>query len=103
MLRITALALRACPKAHFYIMGYFWFRLFISSVMSGLYRSLFVSCFRAFFKHTLVFYKKKINISIKNTGIRQLSDQSMYPKKDGILIPFSSAMERTMKFGALPI
>ena len=50
-----------------------------------------------------ILYRKKISISIKNTGIRQLSDQSIYPKKDGILIPFSSAMERTIKFGALPI
>lgn len=49
------------------------------------------------------YYKKKINISIKNTGIKQLIDQSIYPKKDGILIPFSSAIERTMKFGALPM
>ena len=48
-------------------------------------------------------YKKKISISIKNTGIRQLNDQSIYPKNDGILIPFSSAIERTIKFGALPI
>ena len=49
------------------------------------------------------FYKKKITISIKNTGIRQLMDQNIYPKNDGILIPFSSAIERTIKFGALPM
>ena len=47
--------------------------------------------------------RKKISVSIKNTGIRQLNDHTIYPKKDGILIPFSSAMERTMKFGAFPI
>lgn len=58
---------------------------------------------KACLKSYLKYYRKKISISIKNTGIRQLSDQNIYPKKDGILIPFSSAIERTIKFGALPI
>ena len=48
-------------------------------------------------------YKKNINISIINTGIRNRSDQVIYPKKDGMRIPFSSAIDFTMKFGALPI
>ena len=46
---------------------------------------------------------KKTSISIINTGIRQLIDHPIYPKKEGILISFSSAIERTIKFGALPI
>ena len=33
-----------------------------------------------------ILYRKKISISIKNTGIRQLSDQSIYPKKDGRIV-----------------
>ena len=64
---------------------------------------IFLYILKACLKSYLKYYRKKISISIKNTGIRQLSDQNIYPKKDGILIPFSSAIERTIKFGALPI
>ena len=38
-----------------------------------------------------------------NTGTRIPKDQIRYPKNEGIRIPFSSAMDLTMKFGALPI
>ena len=30
-------------------------------------------------------------------------DHAIYPKKDGIWIPFSSAMDLTMKLGAFPM
>ena len=38
-----------------------------------------------------------------NTGIRIPNDHTRYPKKDGILTPFSSAIDFTIKFGAFPI
>ena len=31
------------------------------------------------------------------------TDHFMYPKKDGMRMPFSSDMDFTMKFGALPM
>ena len=37
------------------------------------------------------------------TGIKINIDQTMYPKKLGISIPFSSAMALTIKLGAFPI
>ena len=46
---------------------------------------------------------KKINVSSINTGTKIPIDQSIYPKKPGILTPFSSAMDLTIKLGALPI
>ena len=49
------------------------------------------------------FYLKNIIVSSKNKGIRIVADHAMYPKKLGILIPFSSAIDRTMKLGALPM
>ena len=48
-------------------------------------------------------YKKNINVSSINTGTKIPIDQSIYPKKPGILTPFSSAMDLTIKLGALPI
>ena len=57
-------------------------------------RSIFLS---------LQFYKKNTSISIKNTGIKIHSDQPIYPKKDGIRIPFSSEIDFTIKFGAFPM
>ena len=53
--------------------------------------------------HSISPYKKNTSVSIINTGIRQLKDHKIYPKKDGILISFSSAIAFTIKFGALPI
>jgi len=41
--------------------------------------------------------------SIINNGIKYLRDCRIYPKKEGILIPFSSDMDFTIKLGALPI
>jgi len=38
-----------------------------------------------------------------NTGTRKQMDHAIYPKKDGMLIPFSSESVLTIKFGALPI
>ena len=48
-------------------------------------------------------YQKKMIISRIKVGIRMAQDQPIYPKKLGILILFSSAMDLTIKFGALPI
>ena len=48
-------------------------------------------------------YKKNNSISSAKTGTRIPSDQSRYPKKDGIRTPFSSAIDLTMKFGAFPM
>jgi hypothetical protein len=37
-------------------------------------------------------------------GIKKIKEYlRIYPKKLGILVPASSAMDRTMKLGALPI
>ena len=48
--------------------------------------------------------RKKINQVMINTGIRMgIEYLMMYPKKDGISIPISSAMDLTIKFGPLPI
>ena len=49
------------------------------------------------------YLRKKISVSIRKIGIRIDTDQTMYPKKLGILMPFSSAMDLTMKFGAFPM
>jgi hypothetical protein len=48
-------------------------------------------------------YKKNTNISIINTGTRNATDHSIYPKNDGIFTPFSSEIAFTIKFGAFPI
>ena len=40
---------------------------------------------------------------MKNNGIKMQNDQAIYPKNEGILILFSSAIALTIKFGALPI
>ena len=39
----------------------------------------------------LIFYRKKIKVSIRKMGIRMHTDHFIYPKKEGILILFSSA------------
>jgi hypothetical protein len=45
-----------------------------------------------------------INVMIKNTGIKMgIENLNIYPKKLGILIPLSSAIDFTIKFGAFPI
>jgi hypothetical protein len=44
-----------------------------------------------------------MKVTTINIGISIPIDQSMYPKKDGILILDSSVMDLTMKFGAFPI
>ena len=44
-----------------------------------------------------------IKPKIKNMGINIILDQSIYPKKLGIFILFSSAIDLIIKFGALPI
>ena len=38
-----------------------------------------------------------------NTGTKDTIDHNKYPKKDGMRTPFSSEMDFTIKFGALPI
>ena len=42
-------------------------------------------------------------LSIINSGTRMAHDQPIYPKKLGILTCPRSAMDLTIKFGALPI
>ena len=37
------------------------------------------------------------------TGTKIARDHPIYPKKEGIRIPFSSEIDFTIKFGALPI
>lgn len=46
---------------------------------------------------------KNINVSSINTGTRIPIDHNIYPKKLGILTPFSSEIDFTIKLGALPI
>jgi hypothetical protein len=50
----------------------------------------------------LAFYINKILTRI-NTGISSSIDQPKKPKKLGMEILFSSAIDFTIKFGALPI
>ena len=47
--------------------------------------------------------QKNSHVRKPNSGNRMLPDQSIYPKKLGILIPRSSQIDFTMKFGALPM
>lgn len=47
--------------------------------------------------------QKSTNVMRTNNGSRNRADQSMKPKKLGILTPASSAIALTMKLGALPI
>ena len=47
--------------------------------------------------------RKNTSISTANIGIKIRSDHVIYPKNDGIFIPFSSDMERTIKLGAFPM
>ena len=52
---------------------------------------------------TKMYQLKNNTVLSKNNGISTTPDQSMYPKKLGIFIPFSSAIDLVMKLGALPI
>ena len=72
-------------------------RLLFPLLLYSLYCSVFLRVSLA------CLYQNQINMSIRNIGSRIASDHAMYPKKEGILILFSSAMDLTMKFGALPI
>ena len=42
-------------------------------------------------------------VFLTTAGTRQHNDHTIYPKKLGILTPFSSDIDLTMKLGALPI
>ena len=58
-----------------------------------------IICFYTFhntYIKKMILYDIKVNPKTKN-------DQTMNPKKLGIFTPFSSAMARTIKFGAFPI
>ena len=47
--------------------------------------------------------RKKTRVTRRNRGRRMPTVHFMYPKKDGILLPASSAIALTMKLGPLPI
>ena len=48
-------------------------------------------------------YRKKIRVSRMKMGMRHRRAQNIYPKKEGMWMPFSSEMDLTMKLGALPM
>ena len=50
-----------------------------------------------------VYARKKMNVAQTKIGMRTAAAQAMYPKKEGMRTPACSAMERTMKFGPLPM
>ena len=57
-----------------------------------------------------VWLRRNWSVHLKNnrftntkTGIKMIVDHSIYPKNDGILMLFSSAMALTMKLGPFPM
>lgn len=48
-------------------------------------------------------YAKNNHVSMPNNGNNIPADHAIYPKNPGMRTPLLSAMERTIKFGALPI
>ena len=55
------------------------------------------------FSYTSFSFYIKIKLTIIKQGININKDHIIYPKKLGILTPFSSAIDFTIKFGAFPI
>jgi len=47
--------------------------------------------------------RKKTRVTRRNRGKRMPMVYFMYPKRDGIVIPASSAIALTLKLGPLPI